>query len=95
MNFVRVIKSKEKEIYNVVQEFVKDDKIVKTISNSYSNFGKAVQQFHLIEQSLEENGYDLDDDTSDYTIEEVYSGDFFNNATNDTTTIRIFLEESK
>ena len=85
----------EKEIYKVVQEFVKDDKIVKAISVSYSDFEKALQQFHLIEQSLEENGYDLDDDTSDYTIKEFHNGNFFNNATNDTTTIRIFLEESK
>ena len=81
----------KKRTYIVKREIVEDDKVVKTTTSSYSKFSDAVDEFHRLEQKYEEQGYDLDDDTSEYDEEDVDNDSFFNNATNDTQTVRIFL----
>lgn len=87
-------KDKKNRLLVVKQEIVnKDGVIAKTISSSTRNFEQAKQWFHDIEKKLVEQGYELDDDTTDYTEEYIDTDDFFNNATNDDTTVRIFIEE--
>jgi len=89
------LQERKKRKYIVKQEVVKDDRVVKTITTSHTNFFEALDEFHNVEQTLVKQGYDLDDDTSEYDEEDVDNDSFFNNATNDTQTIRIFLEVLK
>lgn len=89
------LQERKKRTYIVKREIVEDDKVVKTTTSSYSKFSDAVDEFHRLEQKYEEQGYDLDDDTSEYDEEDVDNDSFFNNATNDTQTVRIFLEVLK
>lgn len=85
----------KKRTYIVKREIVEDDRVVKTITSSYSNFADAVDEFHRLEQKYEEQGYELDDDTSEYDEEDADNDSFFNNALNDKQTVRIFLEVLK
>lgn len=89
------LQERKKRKYIVKQEVVKDDRVVKTITTSHTNFFEALDEFHNVEQTLVKQGYDLDDDTSEYDEEDVDNDSFFNNATNDTQTVRIFLEVLK
>lgn len=85
-------KERKKRLYIVKREIVEDNRVTKTIVSSYNNFESAVKEFHRLEEQLVQQGYDLDDDTSEYDVEYVDTDDFFNNATNETTTVRLFLE---
>lgn len=89
------LQERKKRTYIVKREIVEDDRVVKTITSSYSNFADAVDEFHRLEQKYEEQGYELDDDTSEYDEEDADNDSFFNNALNDKQTVRIFLEVLK
>ena len=89
------LQERKKRTYIVKREIVEDDRVVKTITSSYSNFADAVDEFHKLEQKYEEQGYELDDDTSEYDEEDADNDSFFNNALNDKQTVRIFLEVLK
>ena len=89
------LQERKKRTYIVKREIVEDDRVVKTITSSYSNFADAVDEFHRLEQKYEEQGYELDDDTSEYDEEDANNDSFFNNALNDKQTVRIFLEVLK
>lgn len=89
------LQERKKRTYIVKREIVEDDRVVKTITSSYSNFSDAVDEFHRLEQKYEEQGYELDDDTSEYDEEYADNDSFFNNALNDKQTVRIFLEVLK
>lgn len=89
------LQERKKRTYIVKREIVEDDRVVKTITSSYSNFADAVDEFHRLEQKYEEQGYELDDDTSEYDEECADNDSFFNNALNDKQTVRIFLEVLK
>lgn len=89
------LQERKKRTYIVKREIVEDDRVVKTITSSYSNFADAVDEFHRLEQKYEEQGYELDDDTSEYDEECADNDSFFNNAINDKQTVRIFLEVLK
>lgn len=89
------LQERKKRTYIVKREIVEDDRVVKTITSSYSNFSDAVDEFHRLEQKYEEQGYELDDDTSEYDEECADNDSFFNNALNDKQTVRIFLEVLK
>lgn len=78
--------------YIVTVEIVKNEKVVKTERASFGSFFSAKYEFHEIEKYYKKLGYQLDDDTNDYTEEMVGTNDFFNNATNDSQTVRIFLD---
>lgn len=87
------LKEQKKRTYIVKRELVENDRVVKTITSSYSNFNDAVEEFHRLEKKFVEQGYDLDDDTSDYDEEYVVNDDFFNNAVGDSDMYRLYLEE--
>lgn len=89
------LQERKKRTYIVKREIVEDDRVVKTITSSYSNFADAVDEFHKLEQKYEEQGYELDDDTSEYDEDDADNDSFFNNALNDKQTVRIFLEVLK
>ena len=89
------LQERKKRTYIVKREIVEDDRVVKTITSSYSNFSDAVDEFHRLEQKYEEQGYELDDDTSEYDEGCADNDSFFNNALNDKQTVRIFLEVLK
>ena len=89
------LQERKKRTYIVKREIVEDDRVVKTITSSYSNFADAVDEFHRLEQKYEEQGYELDDDTSEYDEEDADNDSFFNNALNDKQTVRIFLKVLK
>ena len=89
------LQERKKRTYIVKREIVEDDRVVKTITSSYSNFADAADEFHKLEQKYEEQGYELDDDTSEYDEEDADNDSFFNNALNDKQTVHIFLEVLK
>ena len=80
--------------YKVITQVVDNEFEVSAEATSYhKDFRSAKKAFHEIEEKYAELGYDLDDDTKDYDEGFVKNGDFFNNATNEYSTIRIYLEE--
>lgn len=89
------LQERKKRKYIVKQEVVKDNRVVKTITTSHTNFFEALDEFHNVEQTLVKQGYELDDDTSEYDESYVDNDDFFNNALGDNDMVRIFLEVLK
>lgn len=80
-------------MYNVIKEVVDNEtNKVNSFTTKHIYFDCAKRHFHQLEKDLVNAGYDLDDDTKDYTEDYVDNCEFFNNATNETTTVRLFLE---
>lgn len=71
----------------------KEDKCIGFDSWRFDNFDNAVNAFHKLEKELVEQGYDLDDNTSDSTFEDLEKCNFFNNATNKDNTVLLFLDK--
>lgn len=86
------LKEQKKRKYIVKQEVVKDERVVKTITTSHTNFFEALDEFHNVEQTLVKQGYELDDDTSEYDESYVDTDEFFNNALGDNDMYRLYLE---
>ena len=86
------LKEQKKRKYIVKQEVVKDERVVKTITTSHTNFFEALNEFHNVEQTLVKQGYELDDDTSEYDESYVDTDEFFNNALGDNDMYRLYLE---
>lgn len=87
------LQEQKKRKYIVKQEVVKDERVVKTITTSHTNFLEALNEFHNVEQTLVKQGYELDDDTSEYDESYVDNDEFFNNALGDNDMYRLYLEE--
>lgn len=86
------LQERKKRKYIVKQEVVKDERVVKTITTSHTNFFEALDEFHNVEQTLVKQGYELDDDTSEYDESYVDTDEFFNNALGDNDMYRLYLE---
>ena len=86
------LQERKKRKYIVKQEVVKDERVVKTITTSHTNFFEALDEFHNVEQTLVKQGYELDDDTSEYDESYVDNDEFFNNALGDNDMYRLYLE---
>lgn len=86
------LQEQKKRKYIVKQEVVKDERVVKTITTSHTNFFEALDEFHNVEQTLVKQGYELDDDTSEYDESYVDNDEFFNNALGDNDMYRLYLE---
>lgn len=86
------LQEQKKRKYIVKQEVVKDERVVKTITTSHTNFLEALDEFHNVEQTLVKQGYELDDDTSEYDESYVDTDEFFNNALGDNDMYRLYLE---
>lgn len=82
-------------MYNVIKEVVdnKTNEVVNSFTTKHIFFECAKRHFHQLEKDLVKAGYDLDDDTSDYSEQYAEGFDFFNNATNEKYTVRLFLEK--
>lgn len=86
------LQEQKKRKYIVKQEVVKDERVVKTITTYHTNFLEALDEFHNVEQTLVKQGYELDDDTSEYDESYVDTDEFFNNALGDNDMYRLYLE---
>lgn len=86
------LQERKKRKYIVKQEVVKDERVVKTITTSHTDFFEALDEFHNVEQTLVKQGYELDDDTSEYDESYVDTDEFFNNALGDNDMYRLYLE---